>query len=150
MHMRMKRLLFVSAVVAALLVPSTALSSSQGYSSASAEAKRGFSLSFFIVNNRQGKPKRITNIEYSDVTLNCDVGAPLIASGGPYGPAKVENKEFKKTFPTTHAGGEGKFKIVGEFKQHFSQVKGYIKKTGDYPDLGREGCNSGKVNYVAS
>ena len=145
----MKRLLFVSAFVGALLVSSTAFSSSQGYSSASADAKRGLSLSFNVVT-RNGKPKRVTNIEYSGVTLNCDVGAPLDASGGPYGPAKIENKKINKTFPTTHAGGEGKFKIFGEFKQNFSRIKGYIKKTGDYPDLGREGCSSGKVEYLAT
>jgi hypothetical protein len=144
----MKRSLFVSAIVAALLVPSTALSSSQGSSSASAEAKRGSSLGFSVVT-RNGKPKKVTNIQYSDLILNCDVGGPINASGGPYGPARVENKKFKKTFPTTHAGGEGKFTIFGEFKRNFSRIKGYIKKTGDYPDVDAEGCSSGRVEYVA-
>jgi hypothetical protein len=155
--MRMKRFLFVSVLVAAMAVPSAAISSTQGFSSS--VAKRGGPPIHFTVVTVNGKPRKVKNFSYNDIPLTCDVGGPVSASGsgigtapsGPNGPAKVENGEFSKRYLTqAQGGGDGSFKVVGEFKKHNTRVVGTFKVKGDFDSISASGCRSGPVNYLAT
>jgi hypothetical protein len=156
----MKRILFVSVLVAALAVPSAAISSTQGFSH-SAEAKRGdddFRL-FFRVVTKNGHPKLVKNFEYRRVDLTCETGGPLVVKGsgfgtaqsGPNGPARVQNGEFSKRYVSeAEGGGEGSFKITGKFKNHNTEIRGTINVKGDFDSVPASGCKSGDIKYFAA
>jgi hypothetical protein len=152
----MKRILFVSVLVAALAVPAAAISSTQGFSTGA--AKRGFSIEFKVVSVN-GKPRKVKNFKYEDVLLTCESGGPINASGngigtapsGPNGPARVRNGEFSKRYDVVaQGGGDGSFKITGEFKQNNTKIKGTINVKGDFDAAPASGCKSGNLDYVAT
>ncbi len=149
----MKRLLVVAVLAAWFVVPGTALSSTESYSTGS--AKRGFTLNFTVFS-QNGKPKFIGNISYSGLNAGCDEGGiTLSGSGfgtdesGPNRAAKVRNKRFSRTYPAENdQGGDGTFKISGRFRNQNQKITGKIRATGDFPDVSRTNCDSGAVRYV--
>jgi hypothetical protein len=147
-----KRLLLISGIAAALLVPAQSVGAGDTSTMSSPAAKRGFNISFTTVS-RNGRVKRVKNFKFSGVAMTCETGDPFTTgtgTGDGFGPMKVEHKEFGKRFPTvTAGGGSGTVKIAGEFRQHFNKAVGTLRVKGDYPSVSAENCDSGKVEWVA-
>lgn len=151
----MKRLILVPVALVAIAVPATAVSSpsDEGFS-----AKRGtFGITFDVLTNN-GKPKKVGNFAYENAEATCETGGPLSIDGsgfgtqnnGPNAAAKVEDKEFKKTYTgESPGGGETKQTFTGKFKNHNTKVEGTMRVKGDFPNSSATNCDSGKINYLA-
>jgi hypothetical protein len=150
-----KRLLLISGIAAALLVPAQSVGAGDTSAMSSPAAKRGgFDISFTTVS-RNGRVKRVKDFQFAGVGMTCETGGPFTTGtgndpGDGFGPMKVENKEFGKKFPTvTGGGGSGTVKIAGEFRQHFNKAVGTLRVKGDYPSVPAENCDSSKLDWVA-
>jgi hypothetical protein len=156
----MKRAIAVGAIVlAGALVPSTALSAAQ-VQSEQVTAKRGAFTITFTVYTLGGKPKQVGNFEYSNADATCDTGGPVTVDGTvdgtgfgttPNTRAKVKNHKFHKTYPgESTGGGDTKQKFTGKFVNNNNKIKGTFRLTGDFPAAPAEGCDSGKIKWVAT
>jgi hypothetical protein len=145
----MKRLLFVGAACAALLVPS--LASGSPASSVSGHAKRGgeFGISFTLIK-KDGKPKKITNLAFENAVGDCESGGSVGFSGFGFGPYRINrHRKFGDTTNVVWSkrGNNGSVAVKGEVNRRGTKITGTLRARGD--TSAASGCDTGKIAWIA-
>jgi hypothetical protein len=140
----MRRTAALIALATALLAPSGALSSVEGYS---APTKRGFDIKFraFFKN---GKPDVIKKFQFDNVVVDCTLGGSFSTSSEPphFGPMDVNGQgKFGRSFAANQDGA--RVVIHGDYKTNH-KIKGTLRINGDYP--GYTNCRSGTLEWAAT
>ena len=140
----MNRLIAVTALIAALALPTSA-----GAEVAYSGKGQDFRVRFSVITER-GVPKRITRFKFRNVTMTCAQGDPFTTdSEDPhFGPLRVNRDgEFGRAFRGAGPTGEVTVVIRGEFTSR-RKVEGTLRIFGDYPPTHFD-CTSGKLAWTA-